>query len=1151
MEDFIVEILTELEMPLSSKNLHDYLISLGQDISFYDFKLFLKTLQQKGILIQNRQGWKVRKPKMHHRVENDSPPKKIDSDSLEINQFVMIKTNKLGIGKVKEIVDGLVTVEYFDSPKNLVVFTEKAKIENLRKVNLAEEETSRYIYYESDRFWSSGYIVGHAPNNKILVQFPNKKTKNLYPFDLYIRWDKPVLNPVDFLVEKTTETPFFSEKRQAFIKSYLMQKRSCNGVSSLLTSNIAFEPHQVETIFKVLQDPIKRYILADEVGLGKTIEAATILKQYIIDNEEYTILIITPHHLIKQWEMELTHKFQLKLNGANELQELDSFICVVSYNEIPDNLHSLNYLIVDEVHNITPHLRSKQSTSYQEIQSLAHASDNVLLLSATPVKGNEESFLSMLHLLDPENYSLSDIGSFKQKLNERDIIAANYYAFSIDNDDYTLMEILDKMTELFTGDVLLTEQLRHFILLLNTQNYHQQERNDNIKSIKKYIGEKFRIHHRLIRHLKSSPDVESLFPGLAGLKPQFYDLPDDCKSAEELLEEWRDYVLDSLDNINQEYLQEIFYTFLETLFVSPRLLKALMEIRLHGDDYLGNPTLSEYLKIMNSFPLLDGEAQILEDIIESNVFELEEESKDNKLRHIITQLLRNENQKIVVFVGDTHTAIEKYNWLHNIMMRQVSCYTKLRKNNVAEWKDLKHTSYRVLVCDSSAEEGLNLHGGNKIAIHYGLPLSATRIEQRMGRLNRYTRRIESRPVKSVTLTYAHSNYSIEWLEVLDSSLRIFDRSAASLQYLIEDETANFKADLLVAGIDCIEKLCENFGTGSNSRINQELNNIVIQDSLDSLEEVSDEVRKNCEAIIRLDEQWKQFSKNVYSWVVESLQFKGIVMGDNLIEYSYNDKRDPITLVNKGLWRKLAGYNSLRYNYKGSYDRYGKQHSLAIFRYGHPFLDSIYKLSLLDHRGTASCFIRKRMNYQVDSDDGFDVYFKFYFVVDIDVDAIIEVLKNMNILKNSDISRIDCLCRSIYPTTFLPFTIDSNGKPVNCRDINAILNMPYTKPLDQNLNNSLWESLDETFPAEDWKYLCRNAETISRNLVSSFLSNDSEYQGRVQNTKKRIEDIIISDYIAVNECKIYKTILEFLGRPIVKLDSVTTILLTGMEDFNGS
>ena len=95
------------------------------------------------------------------------------------------------------------------------------------------------------------------------------------------------------------------------------------------------EDYQIEIVSRVLKDPIQRYLLSDEVGLGKTIEAGIILKQFVNDSpQNHKTIIITPPTLVIQWERELEKRFFLSTEIEDKSIEIFSYD---DYDKIKEN----------------------------------------------------------------------------------------------------------------------------------------------------------------------------------------------------------------------------------------------------------------------------------------------------------------------------------------------------------------------------------------------------------------------------------------------------------------------------------------------------------------------------------------------------------------------------------------------------------------------------------------------------------------------------------------------------------------------------------------------------------------------------------------------------------------------------------------------
>jgi ATP-dependent helicase HepA len=109
------------------------------------------------------------------------------------------------------------------------------------------------------------------------VRFPNHNDRNIPVSELYVRWPKPITDAAEFLASQVSDTPFFADGRAAIVRHFLEQRGGYKGLTGLASSSIELIQHQVTVIRRVLGDPVQRYILADEVGLGKTIEAGVLV----------------------------------------------------------------------------------------------------------------------------------------------------------------------------------------------------------------------------------------------------------------------------------------------------------------------------------------------------------------------------------------------------------------------------------------------------------------------------------------------------------------------------------------------------------------------------------------------------------------------------------------------------------------------------------------------------------------------------------------------------------------------------------------------------------------------------------------------------------------------------------------------------------
>ncbi len=232
-----------------------------------------------------------------------------------IGNFVQSTANSLGIGKLVGVSNQLATIEYFESPAT----SERMRLSvPIATVTLVRLEPEMRVYFENPASyrWQVGRVLHYQESDKkYLVRFPNDERRLIPEAQLATRCLKPISDPTDHLALQLNETPYWHQGRTAFIHSVYGQRRACGGMPGLMSSAIDLAEHQIGVVRRVLQDPFQRYLLTDEVGLGKTIEAGILIRQFVLDeHESHRIVVIVPPPLIQQWKSELRQRFRLEIN---------------------------------------------------------------------------------------------------------------------------------------------------------------------------------------------------------------------------------------------------------------------------------------------------------------------------------------------------------------------------------------------------------------------------------------------------------------------------------------------------------------------------------------------------------------------------------------------------------------------------------------------------------------------------------------------------------------------------------------------------------------------------------------------------------------------------------------------------------------------
>lgn len=169
-------------------------------------------------------------------------------------------------------------------------------------------------------------------------------------------------------------------------------------------------PHQVEAVLRVLRDMHGRALLADEVGLGKTIEAGLVLKEYLVRGMVRSVLILTPPSLVRQWQSELSEKFLLDLPVAERPADWTAHPMVVgSLDTAKGARHAekirertWDLVIVDEAHR----LANQKTLAHQLVLGIPRR--YLLLLTATPVQNDLRELFNLVTLIRP-----GQLGSYR------------------------------------------------------------------------------------------------------------------------------------------------------------------------------------------------------------------------------------------------------------------------------------------------------------------------------------------------------------------------------------------------------------------------------------------------------------------------------------------------------------------------------------------------------------------------------------------------------------------------------------------------------------------------------------------------------------------------------------------------------------------
>jgi ATP-dependent helicase HepA len=251
--------------------------------------------------------------------------------------------------------------------------------------------------------------------------------------------------PQDRLFTGSIDSAGLFELRQKTL--HYKHKISTSPVKGFLGGRMNLIPHQFYVSQKICTRPIPRMLLADEVGLGKTIEAGLALHQLILTEKVKRALILVPDSLVYQWFIEMLRKFNLTFTTFNQETHLEpntnpftanDFVIVniglLKGAEIARKFMSeatWDMTIVDEAHQLK-WTEENPSVEYKIVERIAKTTKGLLLLTATPEQLGMEGHFARLKLLDPDRFF--DYKKFLNETTHYETVAKEARAFIGKND---------------------------------------------------------------------------------------------------------------------------------------------------------------------------------------------------------------------------------------------------------------------------------------------------------------------------------------------------------------------------------------------------------------------------------------------------------------------------------------------------------------------------------------------------------------------------------------------------------------------------------------------------------------------------------------------------------------------------------------------
>lgn len=533
-----------------------------------------------------------------------------------------------------------------------------------------------------------------------------------------------VFNPATGRVYKANEEQLSSSgNTMQYDENYLryvtllskIKNETAGGFLSSLASGIIPLPHQLHVLNRAMETNNIRYILADEVGLGKTIEAGMIIRELKSRGLVSRILVVCPTGLVTQWASEMQEKFHEKFqvilpsdydtirrltDNDDVYGQFDQVISpmdsikpiekhagwseekVEKYNE--ERIYSIinsgwDLIIIDEAHRVAG--SSGEVARYKLGNLLAQASPYLLLLSATPHNGKTEPFLRLIRLLDADAFP-----------NAKSIVREQVAPFLIRTEK---REAIDN-----NGNLLFKNRIMHLVTISwDDRNNLQRELYEMVSS---YVA---KTYNKALRNRKKNMCLIFLLIIMQRM------VTSSTAAIRQSLERRLNVLLEQrtcVGNLREEDLDE--------LNIEDGVEDALEAISL--DMELEIEELKQIISLAKQAQFQNQDAKV-----------------EPLLNEIDAILSEDRTQKVIIFTEFVATQT----YLQELLVNRGYTVTILNggmsiDERNAAMQEFK-TSTSIFISTDAGGEGLNLQFAN-IIINYDLPWNPMKIEQRCGRVDR-------------------------------------------------------------------------------------------------------------------------------------------------------------------------------------------------------------------------------------------------------------------------------------------------------------------------------------------------------------------------------------------------------------------------------
>lgn len=574
---------------------------------------------------------------------------------------------------------------------------------------------------------------------------------------------------------------------QAKYYSWLLTRQAESGsidalASSLVDSQVDLNPHQVDAALFACQNPLSNgVILADEVGLGKTIEAGLVILQRWAERKRH-ILIITPANLRKQWHQELQEKFglqgiileaksynALKKAGKKPFHQEMPIICSYQFAKAKaSDIKAIGWhlVVMDEAHRLRNAYKKSNVIGKTLKEALSHVSSKVLL-TATPLQNSLLELYGLVSIIDERIFG--DVDSFRSQFGNKAT-------------EKTLLNLRQRLSPVCKRT--LRRQVQAYVpytkRLAIVQRFTPSDQEQAFSAlVADYLrrpnlqampaGQRQLISLVLWKLLASSSRaiagaLDTMSRRLQGTLNQSTSadlvevLDEDYESLDETAEEWEEE--NEIKNVLTVDEYQAIADEIEELKHFKNLAESIQE------DAKSRALLSALATAFAKLKEL-GAAQ------KAIIFTESKRTQDYLLQYLSTTEYAGENGEGIVLFNGTNSD-EKAHIIYKNWLKKYEGTDKITGSKTADTRAalVEHFKEKgtIMIATEAGAEGINLQFCSLI-INYDLPWNPQRIEQRIGRCHRYGQKHD---VVVVNFVNESNEADIRVYELLEQKFQLFN-----------------------------------------------------------------------------------------------------------------------------------------------------------------------------------------------------------------------------------------------------------------------------------------------------------------------------------------------------------------------------------------